>query len=106
MEPKNPYTKKLNIASVVTAQYKPYSSNGVIMERKNIFKRNFKTKTINEKWVGDLTYIHTMKNGWCYLAPVMKQINRAITNCTVLKSKLENLNAINAITVTTPTILL
>ena len=36
-----------------------------------IIKRDFSTKTINEKWVTDITYIHTVKDGWCYLASVM-----------------------------------
>ena len=26
---------------------------------------------INEKWVGDITYIYTLKHGWCYLASFM-----------------------------------
>src|SRR5690625_7516204 len=34
-------------------------------------QRDFSTETINEKWVGDITYIHTLKHGWCYLASVM-----------------------------------
>ncbi|ENK0839511.1 DDE-type integrase/transposase/recombinase [Clostridium botulinum] len=32
---------------------------------------NFKATTINEKWATDITYIHTIKDGWCYLASVM-----------------------------------
>lgn len=34
-------------------------------------KRDFTTTSINEKWVGDTTYIHTIKDGWCYLASVL-----------------------------------
>lgn len=26
---------------------------------------------MNEKWVADITYIHTLRDGWCYLASVM-----------------------------------
>ncbi|MCQ6274874.1 IS3 family transposase [Bacillus sp. V3B] len=33
--------------------------------------RDFSTKTINEKWVADITYIHTLREGWCYLAFVL-----------------------------------
>ncbi|MFR8041177.1 MULTISPECIES: IS3 family transposase [Clostridium] len=69
---------KLNIASVVVKQFKPYKSAGKIIERKNIIRRDFSTKTINEKWVGDITYIHTMKEGWCYLASVMDLHTRKI----------------------------
>ncbi|NLK23308.1 MAG: IS3 family transposase [Clostridiales bacterium] len=37
----------------------------------NVLKRDFTTTSINEKWVGDITYIHTIKYGWCYLASVL-----------------------------------
>ena len=37
----------------------------------NVLKRDFSTTTINEKWVGDITYIHTLKDGWTYLTSVM-----------------------------------
>lgn len=70
--------RKLNIASVVVRQFKPYKSDGKIIERKNIIRRDFSTKTINEKWVGDITYIHTMKESWCYLASVMDLHTRKI----------------------------
>ena len=36
-----------------------------------VLKRDFTTTSINEKWVGDITYIHTIKDGWCYLASVL-----------------------------------
>ena len=37
----------------------------------NVLKRDFTTTSINEKWVGDITYIHTIRDGWCYLASVI-----------------------------------
>ncbi len=42
-----------------------------VIERENLLKRDFSTTTVNEKWVGDITYINTLKDGWCYLASVM-----------------------------------
>ncbi|MDO4536114.1 MAG: IS3 family transposase [Clostridium perfringens] len=45
---------------------------------KNLLNRNFKTKNINEKWLGDITYIYTKKNGWCYLASVLELHTRKI----------------------------
>lgn len=33
--------------------------------------REFSTSMINEKWVMDITYIHTIYDGWTYLASVM-----------------------------------
>ena len=37
----------------------------------NVLKRDFSTTTINEKWVGDITYIHTLKDRWTYLTSVI-----------------------------------
>lgn len=41
-------------------------------------KRHFTTTSINEKWVGDITYIHTIKDGWCYLASVLDLYSKKI----------------------------
>lgn len=34
--------------------------------------------TINKKWVSDITYIHTQKDGWCYLASLMDLYSKKI----------------------------
>lgn len=60
-----------NIRSIVVKKFRPTPSKGRILERKNVLKRDFNTTTVNEKWVGDITYINTLKDGWCYLASVM-----------------------------------
>jgi len=83
--------KKLNIASVVVKQFRPYTSKTEIIERKNILRRDFRTNTINEKWVGDITYIHTMKDGWCYLASVMDLHTRKIVGYSFSKTMDTNL---------------
>lgn len=63
--------KKANIKSIIVKKFRPVSSNEKVVERENILQRDFSTKSINEKWVGDITYINTLKDGWCYLASVM-----------------------------------
>src|SRR5690625_6633923 len=63
--------KKANIRSTTVKKFRPTSSKEKVVERENILQRDFSTETINEKWVGDITYIHTLKHGWCYLASVM-----------------------------------
>jgi len=63
--------KKENIRSIILKKYKPHSSQSTVEERTNLLKQDFSTTTINEKWVADITYIHTQKDGWCYLASVM-----------------------------------
>ena len=43
----------------------------------NLLNRNFKAKAINEKWVGDITYIRTGE-GWVYLATVIDLFSRKV----------------------------
>ncbi len=78
--------RKLEIRSIVSKKFKPYSSDSVIYQRKNILNRDFSTESINEKWVGDITYIHTIKHGWCYLASVMDLHSRKIIGYSFSKS--------------------
>ena len=63
--------KKANIRSIVVKKFRPTPSKETIVERENILERDFSTSTINEKWVGDITYIHTLRDGWSYLVSVM-----------------------------------
>lgn len=66
---------KLNIKSIITRKYKPYSSKSKAPDLVNIINRDFVTTDINQKW---LTYIHTKKDSWCYLASVMDLHTRKI----------------------------
>lgn len=56
------------------------------MERKNLLNRDFSTTTINEKWVADITYIHTVRDGWCYLASVMDLHSKKIVGFSFSRS--------------------
>jgi putative transposase len=78
--------KKLGIKSIIIKKYRPSSSKMKIEEQENILKRDFKATTINEKWVTDITYIHTIKDGWCYLASVMDLYSRKIIGHAMSKS--------------------
>ena len=49
-------------------------------------KGNFKATTINEKWATDITYIHTIKDDWYYLASVMDLYSRMIIGYSMSKS--------------------
>ena len=55
-----------------------YSSKRVPENLKNFLKRDFTTNSINEKWGGDITYIHTIKDGWCYLASILDLYSKKI----------------------------
>lgn len=63
--------RTLNIRSIVIKKFRPYKTSKKIIERKNLLKQDFSTNKPNQKWVGDITYIHTIKDGWCYLSSVM-----------------------------------
>ena len=43
----------------------------------NVLNRDFKATEINQKWVGDITYIQT-REGWLYLSVVMDLFSRQI----------------------------
>jgi transposase InsO family protein len=78
--------KNLGIKSIVIKKYRPTLSRKKIEEQENVLKRNFQANTINEKWVTDITYIHTIKDGWCYLASVMDLYSKKIIGYAMSKS--------------------
>lgn len=78
--------REAGIRSIVVKKYRPTPSKEQVVERKNILKRDFSTTTINEKWVGDITYIHTIKDGWCYLATVMDLHTKKIVGYSFSRS--------------------
>ena len=61
----------LGIRSIVVKKYRHHSSNHTVIEQENLLKQDFSATTINQKWCTDITYIHTLKDGWTYLASVM-----------------------------------
>jgi len=63
--------KKADIRSITVKKFRPTPSKEKVVERENILQRDFSTQTKTEKWVGDITYVHTRQQGWCYLASVM-----------------------------------
>lgn len=70
--------KRLGLKSIVVKKFRPTRSNNKIAERVNILKQDFDAANINLKWVGDITYIHTLKNSWCYLAVVLDLCSRKV----------------------------
>ncbi|WP_347708041.1 IS3 family transposase [Clostridium sp. D43t1_170807_H7] len=69
---------ELGLCATTVKKYKPHSSKKVVEGLENVLKRDFTTTSINEKWVGDITYIHTIKDGWCYLASVLDLYSKKI----------------------------
>ncbi|WP_439100035.1 DDE-type integrase/transposase/recombinase [Clostridium boliviensis] len=66
------------ILAIVVKKFRYHSEKTTPDERENILDRDFSTTGINQKWVADITYIHTMKDGWTYLASVMDLHSRKI----------------------------
>ncbi|WP_139376287.1 IS3 family transposase [Clostridium chromiireducens] len=80
------FMKQLNIHSIVIKKFRPAKVNRKVIERENLLKQDFTATKINEKWVGDITYIYTLKDGWCYLASVMDLYTRKIIGYSFSKT--------------------
>jgi putative transposase len=65
------HMKKLQIKSIIIKKYRPHSNKKVYQKGENLLKSDFSTTSINQKWASDITYIHTLKDGWCYLASIL-----------------------------------
>lgn len=63
--------RRHSLRSVIVKKFRPEPSVSKVEERENVLDQDFSTSDINEKWVGDITYIHTLRDGWCYLASVL-----------------------------------
>ncbi|WP_459847854.1 IS3 family transposase [Fusibacter bizertensis] len=63
--------KQLGIFPITIKKFKPYKSQSTTEDLPNLLKRDFNATKPNEKWVADITYIHTLKDGWCYLASIL-----------------------------------
>ena len=50
----------------------------------NVLNREFSTTAINQKWAGDITYIHTQE-GWLYLAVMLDLHSRAVIGWSMAK---------------------
>lgn len=69
---------RLGLRSIVIKKYRHYSSNSKIVEKENIINQDFTATAINQKWCTDITYIHTLRDGWTYLASVMDFYSKKI----------------------------
>ncbi|WP_429996100.1 IS3 family transposase [Metabacillus fastidiosus] len=63
--------RQAGIRSTIIKKYRPTKTQHLIKERENHLNQDFQATSINEKWVADITYIYTLRDGWCYLASVL-----------------------------------
>ena len=57
-----------------------------IKEKENILNKDFTTTSITQKWSTDITYIHTEKDEWTYLASVEDLYSRKIIDLSFRKN--------------------
>lgn len=70
--------KKMGLVAVATKKFKVTTdSQHSLPIYDNVLNRNFTTTAINQKWVGDITYIRTQE-GWLYLAVIIDLHSRAV----------------------------
>ena len=68
--------------SIIVKKYKVHRTNAEEGgEIKNKLKRDFSTEKLNEKWVSDIIYIHSEREGWCYLSSIMDLKSNRILLC-------------------------
>lgn len=71
--------KQLGIRSVTIRKFKNYrNKQNEHSELKNLVNQNFSAQRPNQIWLSDITYIHTVKHGWTYLASVLDVCTRKI----------------------------
>ena len=71
--------KQLNIRAVTIRKFKNYrNKQNQHSELKNMVNQNFYAQKPNQIWLSDITYIHTVKHGWTYLASIMDVCTRKI----------------------------
>ena len=76
------------IMSITVKKFKPQKGNGAGEEKAgpNILDQDFNVEKINEKVVGDITYIYTKKDRWCYLSSFMDLYNNEIIGWSFSKN--------------------
>jgi transposase len=66
------HMQRLKLRSITVRKYRPQKNPAPVPEGKvNLLAQDFKADAPNQKWVTDITYIHTVKDGWTYLASVL-----------------------------------
>ncbi|MFT8391882.1 MAG: IS3 family transposase [Sporolactobacillus sp.] len=78
--------RKAKLRSIIVKKYQHSSSKGPVENRENVLAQDFTATTLNQKWATDITYIHTLKTGWCYLASVMDLCTRKIIGYSFSKN--------------------
>jgi transposase InsO family protein len=82
---------RLGIRSITIKKYRPTTNHEPVLDRFNILDQDFSTTKPDQKWLSDITYIWTEKDGWTYLASVMDLFSRKIIGYSYGKTMDTNL---------------
>lgn len=77
--------KQLGINSITIKKFKNYRKRQDNMNRNNLVNQQFYASKPNQLWLSDITYIHTIKHGWTYLASVLDICTRKIVGYSYSK---------------------
>lgn len=72
------HMKMMGIHSIIIQKFRPQSKSVSCEGRENIVNQQFQVPSINHTWAADITYIHTRRDGWTYLASVMDLYSKKI----------------------------
>ena len=79
--------KSMGLCSITIKKEKPAKKDKRSSKNlKNLLRQDFTTVTINEKWATDITYIHTKKDGWCYLCSIQDLFSKKIIGWSFSKN--------------------
>lgn len=71
--------RKLGLRSIIMKKWKAKSSETANeVNLPNLLKQDFSAPRLNQKWTTDITYIHTQKDGWCYLSSILDLCSRKV----------------------------
>lgn len=64
--------RRQDLRSITIKKFKAGKAKKKILKTyQNLLNQDFSTTGLNQKWVADITYIHTVADGWCYLSTIM-----------------------------------
>lgn len=63
--------KQLGLLTITIKLFNPQKNLSKTENLPNLIKRDFSATNLMKEWVTNITYIHTFKENWCYLASIL-----------------------------------
>lgn len=74
--------KKMGIAARMRKKWKKTTKQGKRKSAKNLIEQNFISTNPDEKWVSDITYVHT-REGWLYVSTILDLFSRRVVGLSM-----------------------